>query len=176
MNVQRNIMKQYCYYQSPFGKLLLIGNDGILEELHFPDAAEQELIAEDCQYDETVFNEVLRQLAEYFAGNRQVFDLKIVPKGTPFQKRVWQELQKIPFGRTASYGEIAERVGNAKACRAVGMANNKNPIPIIVPCHRVIGKNGSLVGFGGGLDLKRQLLNLENDSSSLFPVSTTTGQ
>jgi len=169
-------MKQYCYYQSPFGKLLLIGNDGILEELHFPDAAEQELIAEDCQYDETVFNEVLRQLAEYFAGNRQVFDLKIVPKGTPFQKRVWQELQKIPFGRTASYGEIAERVGNAKACRAVGMANNKNPIPIIVPCHRVIGKNGSLVGFGGGLDLKRQLLNLENDSSSLFPVSTTTGQ
>jgi methylated-DNA-[protein]-cysteine S-methyltransferase len=174
MNVQRNIMKQYCYYQSPFGKLLLIGNDGILEELHFPDAAEQELIAEDCQYDETVFNEVLRQLAEYFAGNRQVFDLKIVPKGTPFQKRVWQELQKIPFGRTASYGEIAERVGNAKACRAVGMANNKNPIPIIVPCHRVIGKNGSLVGFGGGLDLKRQLLNLENDSSSL-PFSTTTG-
>lgn len=169
-------MKQYCYYQSPFGKLLLIGNDGILEELHFPDAAEQELIAEDCQYDETVFNEVLRQLAEYFAGNRQVFDLKIVPKGTPFQKRVWQELQKIPFGRTASYGEIAERVGNAKACRAVGMANNKNPIPIIVPCHRVIGKNGSLVGFGGGLDLKKQLLNLENDSSSLFPVSTTTGQ
>jgi methylated-DNA-[protein]-cysteine S-methyltransferase len=174
MNVQRNIMKQYCYYQSPFGKLLLIGNDGILEELHFPDAAEQELIAEDCQYDETVFNEVLRQLAEYFAGNRQVFDLKIVPKGTPFQKRVWQELQKIPFGRTASYGEIAERVGNAKACRAIGMANNKNPIPIIVPCHRVIGKNGSLVGFGGGLDLKRQLLNLENDSSSL-PFSTTTG-
>jgi methylated-DNA-[protein]-cysteine S-methyltransferase len=174
MNVQRNIMKQYCYYQSPFGKLLLIGNDGILEELHFPDAAEQELIAEDCQYDETVFNEVLRQLAEYFAGNRQVFDLKIVPKGTPFQKRVWQELQKIPFGRTASYGEIAERVGNAKACRAVGMANNKNPIPIIVPCHRVIGKNGSLVGFGGGLDLKKQLLNLENDSSSL-PFSTTTG-
>lgn len=169
-------MKQYCYYQSPFGKLLLIGNDGILEELHFPGAAEQEQIAEDWQHDETVFNEVLQQLAEYFAGNRQEFNLKIVPKGTPFQKRVWQELQKIPFGRTASYGEIAERVGNAKACRAVGMANNKNPIPIIVPCHRVIGKNGSLVGFGGGLDLKRQLLNLENGSSSLFPVSISTGQ
>jgi methylated-DNA-[protein]-cysteine S-methyltransferase len=169
-------MKQYCYYQSPLGKLLLIGNEGILEALHFPNAPEQEAIGADWQYDETVFNEVLQQLAEYFAGKRQVFDLKIIPKGTDFQKSVWQELQKIPFGKTASYGEIAERIGNPKACRAVGMANNKNPIPIIVPCHRVIGKNGSLIGFGGGLDLKRQLLNLENGSSSLFPVCISTGQ
>ncbi len=169
-------MKQYCYYQSPLGKLLLIGNEGILEELHFPNAAEEVCTGQDRQYNETVFDEVLTQLTEYFAGKRQVFDFKIMPKGTDFQKRVWQELQKIPFGKTASYGEIAERIGNAKACRAVGMANNKNPIPIIVPCHRVIGKNGSLIGFGGGLDLKRQLLDLENGASSLFPVSISAGQ
>lgn len=169
-------MKQYCYYQSPLGKLLLIGNEGKLEALHFPNAPEQEHIGADWLYDKTAFAEVLQQLAEYFAGDRQIFDLNIVPQGTPFQQRVWQELRNIPFGRTASYSEIAERVGNAKACRAVGMANNKNPIPIIVPCHRVIGKNGSLIGFGGGLDLKQQLLNLENGSSSLFPASISTGQ
>ncbi|MCP4340323.1 MAG: methylated-DNA--[protein]-cysteine S-methyltransferase [Desulfobulbaceae bacterium] len=86
----------------------------------------------------------------------------MAPKGTAFQKRVWQELQKIPFGQTTSYGEIAKRIGNSKASRAVGMANGKNPIPIIVPCHRVIGKDGSLTGFGGGLDIKKQLLKLEN--------------
>ena len=156
-------MKQYYYYQSPIGKLLLIGTDGVLEALHFPNSLEQVYISEDWQYDEACFKKVLRQLAEYFAGNRQEFDLQMAPKGTAFQKRVWQELQKIPFGQTASYGEIAQRVGNSKASRAVGMANGKNPIPIIVPCHRVIGKDGSLTGFGGGLDVKKQLLNLEND-------------
>jgi len=156
-------VRQYCYYQSPIGKLLLIGNEGLLEELHFPNSLEQIQIPEDWQDDETCFLNVLQQLTEYFAGNRQEFDLKIAPKGTAFQKGVWQELQRIPFGQTASYGEIARRVGNSKASRAVGMANGKNPIPIIVPCHRVIGKDGSLTGFGGGLDVKRQLLKLEND-------------
>lgn len=155
-------MKQYCYYQSPIGKLLLIGTDGVLEALHFPNSLEQVHIPEDWQDDEACFKKVLRQLAEYFAGKRQEFDLQMAPKGTAFQKRVWQELQKIPFGQTASYGEIAQRLGNKKASRAVGMANGKNPIPIIVPCHRVIGKDGSLTGFGGGLEVKRQLLNLEN--------------
>ena len=156
-------MRQYCYYQSPIGKLLMIGKEGLLEELHFPNGLEQIPIPEDWQFDETYFKDVLKQLAEYFAGNRQEFTLKIAPKGTAFQKSVWQELQKIPFGQTASYGEIAKRVGNPKASRAIGMANGKNPIPIIVPCHRVIGKDGSLTGFGGGLDLKRRLLQLEND-------------
>jgi methylated-DNA-[protein]-cysteine S-methyltransferase len=155
------IVKQYCYYQSPIGKLLLIGKNGELEALHFPNAPEQQQLADDWQYDETAFQEALKQLAEYFSGKRQQFDLKLAPSGTAFQQRVWQELRKIPFGRTASYGEIAERIGNAKACRAVGMANSKNPIPIIVPCHRVIGKNGSLTGFGGGLEVKKQLLQLE---------------
>lgn len=157
-------MRQYCYYQSPIGKLLLIGNEGLLEELHFSNNLKQISISEDWQYDETCFKNVLEQLSEYFAGNRQEFDLKIAPQGTTFQKLVWQELQKIPFGQTTSYGEIAKRVGNSKASRAVGMANGKNPIPIIVPCHRVIGKDGSLTGFGGGLDVKRQLLKLENDA------------
>jgi methylated-DNA-[protein]-cysteine S-methyltransferase len=155
-------VKHYCYYHSPIGKLLLVGNDGILEALHFPNASEQKHLTEGRQYDETSFKEALRQLSEYFAGNRQEFELKIAPEGTAFQKRVWLELRKIPFGRTVSYGEIAVRVGNTKACRAVGMANSKNPIPIIVPCHRVIGKDGSLTGFGGGLDVKKQLLKLEN--------------
>lgn len=154
-------MKQYCYYQSPIGKLLLIGTDEVLEALHFSNSQEQVHISEDWQYDEACFKKILRQLTEYFAGNRQEFDLQMAPKGTAFQKRVWQELQKIPFGQTVSYGEIAERIGNSKASRAVGMANGKNPISIIVPCHRVIGKDGSLTGFGGGLDIKKQLLNLE---------------
>jgi len=154
-------VKQYCYYQSPIGKLLLVGTNGVLEELHFPNSPEQKRLAEDWQYDETSFNTVIQQLSEYFAGKRQEFDLKIAPKGTVFQTRVWQELQKIPFGQTASYGEIAARIGNSKASRAVGMANSKNPIPIIVPCHRIIGKDGSLTGFGGGLEVKQQLLKLE---------------
>jgi methylated-DNA-[protein]-cysteine S-methyltransferase len=158
---KNRIMHQYCFYQSPIGKLLLIGTGGILEALHFPSETKQINIGEDWQYDESCFQPVLQQLAEYFAGNRQQFELKIAPKGTPFQEKVWQELCRIPFGRTASYQDIAVRVGNAKACRAVGMANNKNPIPIIVPCHRVIGKDGSLTGFGGGLDIKKQLLELE---------------
>lgn len=156
-------MRQYCYYQSSIGKLLLIANEGLLEELHFPNTLEQIQISEDWQDDKTCFRVVLKQLDEYFSGNRQEFDLKITPKGTAFQKLVWKELQKIPFGQTASYGEIAKRIGNSKASRAVGMANRKNPIPIIVPCHRVIGKDGSLTGFGGGLDVKRQLLKLESD-------------
>ena len=155
------IVKQYCTYQSPIGRLLLVGSGGVLEELHFPNSKGQDKIASDWQYDEECFSKVLGQLSEYFAGNRQEFDLEIAPKGTDFQQQIWQELRKIPFGRTASYGEIAERIGNSKASRAVGMANSKNPIPIIIPCHRVIGKDGSLTGFGGGLDVKKQLLALE---------------
>ncbi len=154
-------MKQYCYYESSIGKLLLVGADGALEELHFPNSLEQLQIPDDWRYDEECFQQALQQLAEYFNGSRQQFDLKIAPKGTVFQESVWQELCRIPFGQTASYGEIAKRIGNPKACRAVGLANAKNPLPILVPCHRVIGKDGSLTGFGGGLEIKKQLLDLE---------------
>ena len=167
-------MKQYCYYQSPIGTLLLVGTDGVLEELHFPNTLEQIKIADSWQCNEECFKEALHQLAEYFAGSRQQFDLKIDPKGTVFQKSVWQELRRIPFGKTASYGEIAERIGNSKACRAVGLANAKNPLPIIVPCHRVIGKDGSLTGFGGGLEIKKQLLDLETCPSAAKVLQAAT--
>ena len=105
--------------------------------------------------------EVARQIAEFFAGKRQVFDFPLAPRGSDFQKRVWAELVKIPFGETISYGELARRTGNPKASRAVGRANATNPIALIVPCHRVIGSNGKLTGFGGGLPVKEALLGLE---------------
>ena len=102
-----------------------------------------------------------KELREYFEGTRKVFTVPLSLKGTPFQMKVWEELRKIPYGETLSYGQIAENVGNPKAARAVGMANNKNPIMIIVPCHRVIGKNGKLVGYAGGVDIKEKLLKIE---------------
>jgi len=105
--------------------------------------------------------QTLAQLAGYFEGRRQTFDVPLHLVGTPFQLKVWGELQRIPYGQTASYGEIAAKVGRPQGQRAVGMANNRNPVSIIVPCHRVIGKQGDLVGYGGGLELKRQLLALE---------------
>ena len=107
------------------------------------------------------------QLNEYFAGKRKVFDLPLKPEGTDFQRSVWQALLTIPFGETRSYREIAVQTGNPKACRAAGMANNRNPIVIIIPCHRVIGANGDLTGYGGGLDIKKYLLELEG-SPRLF--------
>ena len=110
---------------------------------------------------EEYFSDILYQLKEYFAGRLQNFKVKMHLEGTDFQLRVWQELQQIPYGKTASYGQIAKQIGNPKACRAVGGANNKNPIPIIIPCHRIIGNDGSLTGFGGGLELKKDLLRLE---------------
>ena len=105
--------------------------------------------------------EVARQIEEFFAGKRQAFDFRLAPKGTKFQKRVWGELIKIPFGETISYGELARWVGNPKASRAVGLANGRNPVAIVVPCHRVIGAEGSLTGYGGGLDRKVWLLEHE---------------
>jgi methylated-DNA-[protein]-cysteine S-methyltransferase len=102
-----------------------------------------------------------RQLAEYFAGTRREFDLRLAPEGTPFERSVWEELRRIPFGETRSYGEIAQAIGRPGAARAVGRANGANPIPIVVPCHRVIGADGSLTGFGGGLEAKSRLLEIE---------------
>lgn len=107
-----------------------------------------------------------RELDEYFSGTRREFDLPLSLHGTPFQKSVWRELLRIPYGRTVTYGELAERIGNPKACRAVGMANNRNPVVIIVPCHRVIGADGNLTGYAGGLDVKQKLLELERRTLS----------
>ena len=154
-------MKYYCRSETPIGQLLLIGENGLLEKIYFPKAADRAVIEDSWQLNEEPFAEVLNQLKEYFAGRLQEFHVKMHLQGTDFQVRVWKELQQIPYGHTASYGEIAKRIDNPKACRAVGGANGKNPIPIIIPCHRIIGSDGSLTGFGGGLDLKKNLLKRE---------------
>ncbi len=111
-----------------------------------------------------IFNEAFKQLNEYFEGKRKDFDLPIKLRGTEFQLKVWEELKKIPYGQTVSYEYIAEKIGNKKACRAVGMANNKNPLCIIVPCHRVVGKNGKLTGYAYGNDIKARLLEIERSN------------
>jgi len=114
--------------------------------------------------------EVARQLGEYFDGKRHRFDLELAPRGTDFQRQVWRSLAEIPFGETRSYADVAERIGRPRAVRAVGRANGANPIPIVVPCHRVVGADGSLTGFGGGLEAKRHLLDLEARGVGLFAV------
>ena len=118
--------------------------------------------------DSAVFTDVVDQLKSYFAGERKAFDLPLVLEGSEFQKKVWTALQDIPYGETVSYKMLAQRVGSPKAVRAVGAANGANPIPIIIPCHRVIGNDGSLKGFGGGLPLKKRLLELENRQMTLL--------
>lgn len=149
---------KYCLYESPVGTLLLAGDDDGLRRIQFECNIE---INKYWQQDNSLFMPVISQLDEYFAKKRKSFEIKLNPQGTRFQKSVWKRLEKIAFGKTKFYAEIAEEIDNPKAARAIGMANNKNPIPIIIPCHRVIGKNGNLTGFAGGLDVKQQLLDLE---------------
>ena len=150
----------YCYFESPLGTLLLTGNE-LLESLHFPLGKTRVEPEKDWICSKEKFRDALFQLEAYFKGELTRFDLELNVQGTDFQKKVWQELLKIPYGETISYGELAKRIGNPNASRAVGMANGKNSISIIVPCHRVIGKNGSLTGFGGGLEAKKNLLAFE---------------
>ena len=154
---------KYCYFESPVGNLLLNGNE-LLEGLHFPIGKTRIEPEKDWIYNEDLFLEAMDQLGAYFKGERTRFDLKLNIQGTDFQKMVWKELVKIPYGETISYGQLAKRIGNPKASRAVGMANGKNPISIIIPCHRIIGKNGSLTGFGGGLEVKKNLLEFEKSN------------
>ena len=158
----------YSYLDSPIGPLLLAGTRHALKVVGFSRGSQARgALPEWDRYDEP-FRRVKRELKEYFAGKRQLFDITLEPEGTAFQHQVWQALVDIPYGETRSYGEIAEAIGNPKAVRAVGAANGANPIPIIVPCHRVIGSDGGLTGFGGGLDAKRYLLDLELSHSGLF--------
>ncbi len=157
----------YCYADSPAGKLLLTGS-ATLESLHFSIGKTRIEPQKGWTKDPNQFADARKQLDEYFKGERQQFDLELDPKGTDFQKQVWKELVKIPYGTTLSYGELAQRIGNPKASRAVGLANGKNPISIIIPCHRVIGASGSLTGFGGGIEVKQYLLDLESRNSGLF--------
>ncbi len=155
----------YCYINSPVGDLLLAGDEDALRLVGFPGGSMRREPDADWIYSEKMFVDAAEQLADYFAGKRHSFDLNLRPDGTEFQLRVLEELQRIPYGSTVSYGEIAERIGKPKAVRAVGAANGRNPIPIIIPCHRVIGSNGKMTGFGGGIPTKKALLRLELESS-----------
>ncbi len=155
----------YCYFDTPIGELLLAGEADALTMIGFPKGAMRRDPEADWIYKEEPFTEVRRQLGEYFAGQRKEFDLPLALQGTEFQVSVLEALQRIPYGETTSYGAIAQQIGRPKAVRAVGAANGRNPIPIIVPCHRVIGSSGDLTGFGGGLDTKAELLRLEAENS-----------
>lgn len=148
-------MIQYQFCPSPFGILRICLEDGTLVSLK--PAADPLPEEPSCPLAQTI----IRQLLEYFDGSRTEFDVPLAPRGTPFQQQVWQELRRIPYGQTRSYSEIASAIGNPGAARAVGMACNRNPIWLLIPCHRVVGKNGSLTGYEGGLDMKKKLLELE---------------
>lgn len=157
---------KFASLESPVGSLLLARNGKGLCEIRFPGRESRggkPVVGPEPSWieDEAAFSDVIGQLGLYFAGDLKTFDLPLAPTGTEFQCAVWRELERIPYGETISYGELARRVGNPKASRAVGAANGANPIPIVVPCHRVIGSSGKLVGFGGGLDTKRALLDHE---------------
>jgi methylated-DNA-[protein]-cysteine S-methyltransferase len=151
----------YTHMNTPIGRLLLAGDEQALQLIGFPEGSGRRSIQPQWREDSAPFTEVIRQLQAYFSGERIDFMLSLAPRGTPFQLSVWQALQQIPYGATVSYGELARHIGRPKAVRAVGAANGANPIPIIIPCHRVIGSNGKLTGFGGGLPTKAALLALE---------------
>ncbi len=161
-------MTSYAIYEGPEGPLLIaVDEEGRVVRLHFVDGPLP--LGAGWHEDQEALKDVARQLDEYFAGGRTGFDLELAPAGTPFQLGVWQQLRRIPYGETISYGELAKRVDRPGAARAVGAANGQNPIAIIVPCHRVIGADGSLTGFGGGLPWKRWLLNREQPQGTLLP-------
>jgi len=147
--------------ESPIGEILLIGDETALRELRLPGTFADRDIDRAAAGASAPLGAAVEQLEAYFAGELTSFDLALALGGTPFQSRVWWALADIPYARTESYGSVAARVGNPKASRAVGMANNKNPIPIVLPCHRVIGASGKLVGYGGGLWMKEWLLQHE---------------
>ena len=149
-------MEKIFFCETPVGKLCIGEEDGVIVRTTWSKIP-TEYILEETE----LILQCKMQLDEYFRGERKTFDLPLAPKGTDFQKKVWNALQEIPYGETSTYGEIAAAVGNPKAARAVGMANNKNPIGIIIPCHRVVGANGKLVGYAGGMDKKEWLLQLE---------------
>ncbi|AYC33260.1 methylated-DNA--[protein]-cysteine S-methyltransferase [Pseudomonas cavernae] len=150
----------YRYHHSPLGPLLIAGDEQGLRLLHM-DAAQPWELAADWHPDQGELNEACRQLDQYFAGRRQTFELQLAPVGTAFQRQVWQALQEIPYGRTWSYAELARHIAKPEAVRAVGTANGANPLAVVIPCHRVIGSNGTLTGYAGGLERKRLLLQLE---------------
>jgi methylated-DNA-[protein]-cysteine S-methyltransferase len=160
--MERN-MEEICYryIESPIGRLLLAGTQRSLLRIEFANGKGVRGPRPEWREDRLGFADVVAQLSEYFAGRRREFELPLDPVGTEFQQRTWSALRRIPYGVTASYGDIARAIGKPTAVRAVGAANGRNPLPIVIPCHRVIGSDGSLTGFGGGTDVKRALLRIE---------------
>lgn len=172
---------------SPIGPLTVVANETAVTAIHFGDSfgeasersvsdvgavSSPRVLSTDSDVQPDVLRQAVRELTEFFAGRLRTFSVPLAPEGTPFQQEVWTALQTIPYGATCSYRDIACAVGRPAACRAVGMANHCNPIPIIIPCHRVVGANGRLTGYGGGLEIKAGLLRLERENSagrSLFP-------
>jgi methylated-DNA-[protein]-cysteine S-methyltransferase len=157
--MERMIMMPIYFYETDIGKIAIAEKDGNITNLYFT----SDKLPYDMQvYETPLLKEAAQQLTSYLAGNLREFSLTIAPAGTDFMKQVWASLCEIPYGKTSSYKDIAVKIGNPGAARAVGLANNRNPIPIFIPCHRVIGGNGSLTGYRGGIDLKRKLLEIEN--------------
>lgn len=153
--------RQHTLIDSPYGPLTLVATDNVLSGLYMTEQRHRPPEETFGDRDAGPFGETIRQLEAYFAGELTEFDLPMRLEGTPFQRTVWQQLQLIPYGETRTYGQLAEALGKPNASRAVGLANGKNPIGVIVPCHRVIGAGGSLTGYGGGLDRKQRLLAFE---------------
>ncbi len=157
------IQTSFTIIPSPLGDILLARNEKGLSHISFQEGSNAVAPAADWQRDDSAFPDATAQLNAYFAAELQEFNLPLAPDGTVFQQTVWQALQAIPYGATSTYGELAAKVGNPKAARAVGAANGCNPLPIVIPCHRVIGANGKLTGFRGGLAIKKALLSLEGN-------------
>lgn len=157
----------YTTIDSPIGELLLLGDGDSLRGLYMQDGRRPIRISRDWTPEAAPFADAIGQLREYFEGARTTFEIPLVMDGPPFERQVWRALRDIPYGRTESYGELAARIGDRSAARAVGVANGRNPIAVIVPCHRVIGADGSLTGYGGGLERKRLLLDLESGQTRL---------
>lgn len=158
---------RFTTFASPLGELTIVGTDGTLTGLYLSGATHQVKMDPAWIEDRDAVGFAQVQLGEYFAGERKAFDLNLSPAGTRFQERVWRELCKIPYGATCSYGELATAVGSAGASRAVGSANGRNPIAVIIPCHRVVAADGGLGGYGGGLERKKVLLDLERSATKI---------
>ena len=166
----------FTYMDSPLGKVLLARNADGLTHINFQEGNDHIIdvaprVENGWQRDDDQFEDAITQLTEYFAGDRKEFDLPLAPAGTPFQQKVWAELCRIRFGETISYGELAKRIDQPTAARAVGAANGKNPLPVVIPCHRVIGSSGTLTGYAGGVEIKATLLNIEcKDNPAMAPL------
>lgn len=156
-------MTRFARFRTPLGTLVAIAAGGTLVGLHFEDGRHAPPVAPQWREDpyHSPLRECAEQLADYFAGKRLCFDLPVAPRGTPFQQRVWREIARVPFGETITYAELAARAGSPGSARAAGAATGRNPLAIVVPCHRIVGANGALIGYAGGLARKERLLDLE---------------